>query len=1649
MLNSRSMILPVVTRLRLAVLLIFLHAFAAEAALIHQWHFNETSGTNLSDFVGTAHGSIMVIGTGPDYTLSSGAFRMSGGSRSQTDYAQFPSGLVRNLTNVTIEVWATPRAGQTWSRIFDFGPGNGTAANDFYLSFCRGSTSLNQQRMEFDPAPLFRVDTGLATTVSNQYHYVVSWSATAGANGGGLAQWYRDGLLIGSTNTGNYTVSNVNDTVLWLGRSQFTGDSSASADYNEFRIYNHAMGSNEVNFSRTNGPDLYIAPPAAASSLIINTNPNVLALSWTPGPGSAGSVVVMRVGQATSIQPNYGNTYTGNAIFGSGANLGSSNFVVYAGAGNNVTVTNLIPGVRYYAAVYSYTGNGASRVYNLADAPTTNQLMPGVVQSISLQVNSLLAIGGSAQANVLATYVGGAVVDVTSGAAYVSSATNVITVSSNGALQALAFGSAWITASFQGKFSSNSVSVIDPVLSNLKHRYNFTVDAADLVGTAHGTLEGGATIATNHVVFNGATAFVNLPNNLVTGFTSITLETWVTDNGSGVWGRVFDLGNNDAGEDLQGAGTQYLFLALPGGPGNLRGAISLNGNGGEQLLEWEGNRPAVGQKSHIVWTSDDASNVGRLYVNGVQVGVNSNMTVTPAAMGPTVNNWLGKSVWPDPYFNGAIDEFRIYDIALPASVVLSNYQNGPDALVVPPPVTVADAATLNPGAKVLIDVLANDIGATINPATVQVINPPANGSAVVKPDGKILYTHNGSATTSDAFTYRVQNYSGSNSPVATVSLTISSALRLAAPTLALPPAAPPVNYQFVDAFPGLVFEDALAIHTPPGRTNQIFVVERRGRISYVPDINAVTPQRLVFLDLVNQMSFDDTAEGERGLMGMAFHPGFATNGYFFVFYTAPGGSPYFDRLARFTANPTTLTVDTNTQLRLFDVADQVFNHNGGDLHFGPDGYLYIGTGDEGDQYNQRLNAQRIDRDLFSALLRIDVDKRPGSVEPKPSANTTTIYTNGSGQAYYSIPPSNPFVNATSFLGSAINTNTLRAEIFATGFRHIWRFSIDAPTGDIWVGDVGQDWIEEINIVTNGGNYGWAYHEGLSNAIALYPSQTTLLSDPPPSYVHAPPFYSYLHTGRAGGDPQLKGNSVTGGVVYRGTRIPELTGAYIFGDFESTHVWALWRTNNSVSAVQRLAGVIAPAGFGLDPGNGDVLIANYVMNRIERLVAVPGDDDDFPQKLSDTGAFADLTTLAPNPGIVSYEPIESFWSDHAVKRRWFGIPNLTDTVTHVADGNWTLPTGMVWVKHFDMEMTRGNPATKQRLETRFIVKTTNSIYGVSYAWNAAGTEAFLVPDGGTNFNLTITNGGTPLVQQWSIPSRSECLACHTTVGGHALSFNTRQLNQTAPMNGFTGNQLALLSAAGYFANPVTAPQTLSSFAKANDSSVSLEHRVRSYLSVNCVQCHQPAGSGPSTWDARAWLSLDETTLLNGTPYNNGGNPANKLIIPGDTAHSVVLQRIRANGFSRMPPLATTVIDDAATNLLHTWISTELTNRQSFAQWQLAIFGSTNLANALASADSDGDGANNYYEYLTQTSPTNSLPAPWTIAIDEAAGTVSVSFQRIANLGFLVETSTDFSNWSAWNVPDNVLWFSAANFADIVTGPLIGETNRYFRVKIIEP
>jgi DUF1680 family protein len=202
--------------------------------------------------------------------------------------------------------------------------------------------------------------------------------------------------------------------------------------------------------------------------------------------------------------------------------------------------------------------------------------------------------------------------------------------------------------------------------ANLTHLYTFNTDTSDSIGGANGVLQGNAAVTNGTLLLDGVNSYLALPANLISGYNAITIEAWVTDSGSGGWSRIFDFGNNTS---------DYMFLSLPAGDGYLRGACTTNGGGAnEQVIEWTGNRPAVGQNSQIVWTLDGPTHTGLLYVNGALVAANSNMTFTPAVIGNTANNWLGRSEYGgDPYFKGSIDEFRIYNTALSSNAVYQDY----------------------------------------------------------------------------------------------------------------------------------------------------------------------------------------------------------------------------------------------------------------------------------------------------------------------------------------------------------------------------------------------------------------------------------------------------------------------------------------------------------------------------------------------------------------------------------------------------------------------------------------------------------------------------------------------------------------------------------------------------------------------------------------------------------------------------------------------------------------------------------------------------------------------------------------------------------------------------------------------------------------
>lgn len=383
------------------------------------------------------------------------------------------------------------------------------------------------------------------------------------------------------------------------------------------------------------------------------------------------------------------------------------------------------------------------------------------------------------------------------------------------------------------------------------------------------------------------------------------------------------------------------------------------------------------------------------------------------------------------------------------------------------------------------------------------------------------------------------------------------------------------TYQPTNAFPSLIFSNPVCFATPPGETNRLFILEKHGRIIVITNLAA--PTRTIFMDLSPQVSVVLASEttdlnGEQGLLGLAFHPGYATNRLFYVFYTGQdtnGTSGLHDILARFQTTDTNANVClTNSQARLISQYDEASNHNGGDLHFGPEGYLYVPLGDEGGGNDTYGNSQRIDKDFFSAIMRIDVDQLPGNPAPNPHVSLKS-------PANYAIPADNPWIGATNFNGFTVNSNNVRTEFWAVGMRNPWRFNFDPANGELYLGHVGQSTNEWINIVSKGDNCGWNLFEGNLQRSNSLPAGFNYSCRPLLQYTHA--------NGR---------NCIIGGLVYRGSRWPDLAGAYLYCDYGSGEFWALRHSGTNVTQ-NRLLFTDSSAhasAFGVDPANGDVLYA---------------------------------------------------------------------------------------------------------------------------------------------------------------------------------------------------------------------------------------------------------------------------------------------------------------------------------------------------------------------------------------------------------------------------------------------------------------------------
>jgi glucose/arabinose dehydrogenase len=322
----------------------------------------------------------------------------------------------------------------------------------------------------------------------------------------------------------------------------------------------------------------------------------------------------------------------------------------------------------------------------------------------------------------------------------------------------------------------------------------------------------------------------------------------------------------------------------------------------------------------------------------------------------------------------------------------------------------------------------------------------------------------------------------------------------------------PAPVKIERAFPKMTFERPIFLTYPPDGTNRIAVMSQYGKILvFANDQSVEEPE--VLLDIVERVEYKDR-ENEEGLLGMAFHPKFKQNGELFVYYTSKGGKNSV--ISRFRMSKDDPKVaDPKSEEKLLEIKQPFWNHNGGTIVFGPDGYLYVGMGDGGAANDPEGNGQKMDT-LLGKILRIDVDHKDSG---KP----------------YAVPKYNPFVDADG----------ARPEIWALGIRNVWRIAFDRATGKLWAGEVGQNTWEEVMLIERGGNYEWNIREGFHKFTEFKGPKA-----PPPAKTYGkmiPPIFEYHHD---------IGKSITGGNVYRGKAVPELVGKYLFADYISGQVYVL-------------------------------------------------------------------------------------------------------------------------------------------------------------------------------------------------------------------------------------------------------------------------------------------------------------------------------------------------------------------------------------------------------------------------------------------------------------------------------------------------------------
>lgn len=651
-----------------------------------------------------------------------------------------------------------------------------------------------------------------------------------------------------------------------------------------------------------------------------------------------------------------------------------------------------------------------------------------------------------------------------------------------------------------------------------------------------------------------------------------------------------------------------------------------------------------------------------------------------------------------------------------------------------------------------------------------------------------------------------------------------------------------------------------------------------------------TDQTRVVLDMKDIVM----VKGESGILDIAFHPQFHNQSsehfrevyiaYNFAFDPADENRNLL-RLSKFYFSEDLNFIDRSSEVILIQQYAQNPNHNAAKLFFDEEEYLYFTIGDEGGASDLYRNGQLLDREMYSGIIRIDVNNDPNRShpirrQPVQSESLPAGYPSNFTQNYM-IPDDNPFVDPS---GKYLE------EFYTLGLRNPFTATLDEESGGIWVGDVGQEGQEEITLMTKGSNGQWPYMEG---TIRHHPTPVNVFG------VETPPVITH---GRG------EAKSIICGYVYRGETHAELKNTLIYGDFMTGNIWSY------------------------DPASGESTVLSWGGKQILQFIEGPDDQiyilalggelyrldppvpADLPELLSETGAFEDLSTLTPSAGIVPYEVNSPLWSDAAEKKRWVAVPERR-LIQFEKHDPWIFRSGTVFIKHFEMDMGAG---INRRLETRFFIKDARgTAYGLSYKWNEAGTDAVLIAaTKAPTDTLEFLDGSSRV---WSYPSRSQCLQCHTQEASFILGVKTAQLNGAIHWNGENHvNQIALWQEIGLFSE-LSDLSNLPKMSAIDDTTVHPLNRFKSYLDANCSSCHRPEGIAPQ-FDARFTTPIEQQELVNKSTQGFNSINSNHLVTPGDTATSELFRRdVEEQASWRMPPLARNMVDTIYINFLKEFIT----------------------------------------------------------------------------------------------------------------------------------